>query len=122
MAAKEKEKLTDDPCSSDAHETVCNSHQQPLIDCANQRLRYVKMAREMDARSMASARTWQKIANARIAERNGLASALREVKLDLSNVCPQPETCGRHACKVGHAAFVAADNVLRTLEKEICDD
>lgn len=64
---KEKEKLTDTPC---AGEILCTVHQQPVLECANQRLKYVKAAREMEERSMASARVWEKTANEKIVERD----------------------------------------------------
>jgi hypothetical protein len=61
---REKDKLSDEPCRTDqGAPDRCQAHGQPLLDCANGRLRQVKQAREMDERSMASARAWQKEAN-----------------------------------------------------------
>lgn len=93
---KEKEKLDDNQCVHDAHETVCNTHHQPLVECANQRLKYVKAAREMEERSMASARVWEKTANEKIAERNrykAVVDATREYAAHFHmNGCGMHET------------------------------
>lgn len=62
---REKEKLTDDKCAGEA---LCTVHQQPMVECANQRLKYVKAAREMEANTMASARAWQKVAHEKMAK------------------------------------------------------
>lgn len=91
---KEQEKLNDSPCAHDAHETVCNTHHQPLVDCANQRLRYVKTAREMDERSMASARAWEKTANQKINERDRYKAVVDAARDYAANFCMTG--CGMH--------------------------
>jgi acetyl-CoA carboxylase alpha subunit len=70
---KDKETLTDEECAGEA---VCTVHHQPIRDCANQRQKYVKAAREMEKHTMDSARTWQKVAHARMAERDKYKAAL----------------------------------------------
>jgi len=60
------EKMSDAECRQLemlAYNAQCAVHGQPLADCANQRLSQVKAARQMDERSMASARAWEKQAN-----------------------------------------------------------
>jgi hypothetical protein len=77
---KERDRLSDLECRSPltGPHHLCEVHGQPALDCANGRLRQVKQAREMDARSTASARAWQAVANEKIAERDiSVAEAAR---------------------------------------------
>jgi len=64
---KEQDKLTDEACreapAAEGGVGLCAAHARPLVQCANDRLKQVKQAREMEARTMASARAWQKEAN-----------------------------------------------------------
>jgi hypothetical protein len=80
---KEQDKLSDQPCViGDSLGQRCAIHGQSLADCANGRLKQVKQAREMDERSMASARAWQKKANQvlRGAEAAGPGDPVQEVR------------------------------------------
>lgn len=61
------ERLSDAECHQVevlAYNAQCATHGQPLADCANQRLAQVKAAREMEERTMKSARAWETQANA----------------------------------------------------------
>jgi hypothetical protein len=72
------ESLNDEPCSlgSVVGDTCfCLVHNQKLSDCAEQRRLQVKASREMEARTMASARTWQDQANKTREELNRLKEA-----------------------------------------------
>lgn len=63
---KEKNGIADVECQQLpmlAYNAQCATHGQPLTVCANDRLRQVKQAREMEERTMKSARAWEAQAN-----------------------------------------------------------
>ncbi len=61
--AKEKNGISDEECARKSEPLeICCVHRQPLMDCANDRLRQVKQAREMAERRTRWALAWREFA------------------------------------------------------------